>query len=87
MLCNAYITAKCILISQLTTETTNVDDSLIGANPSAEGDDAGAGADPSSQSGCNIVLANRLVETSYSKKDFRVYFKVSAHNLFNTKYT
>ena len=59
-----------------------MDDSLIGGNPSAEGEDAGASADPSSQSGCNIVLANRLVETSYSKKDFRVYFKVSAYILF-----
>ena len=64
---------------QLTTESTAVDDKLLGANPSAE-DDAGATADPSCQSGCNIVLANRLVETSYSKKDFRVYFKVSARN-------
>ena len=57
-----------------------MDDKLIGANPSAE-EDTGASADPSSQSGCDIVLANRLVETSYSKKDFRVYFKVSAQNL------
>lgn len=76
-----------ILFYQLTTETTNVDDKLLGANPSADGEDAGAGADPSSQSGCNIVLANRLVETSYSKKDFRVYFKVGAHNFLIIKYT
>jgi len=69
------------VVCQITTETTNVDDSLIGGNPSAE-EDTGASADPSSQSGCNIVLANRLVETSYSKKDFRVYFKVSIQNDF-----
>ena len=80
-LCKAYSTTWCNVARQITTETTNVDDNLIGANPSAD-EDTGASADPSSLSGCNVVLANRLVETSYSKKDFRAYFKVSAHILF-----
>jgi len=45
-----------------------------GSNPSAEGGDD-EGADPSSTSGIDVVLANRLVETSYSKKDYLKYIK------------
>lgn len=47
----------------------------IGANPSAEGGGDDEGVDPSSVSGVNIVLANRLVETSFSKKDYQTHIK------------
>lgn len=46
----------------------------IGANPSAEGG-GDEGVDPSSVSGVNIVLANRLVETAFTKKDYQVHIK------------
>ena len=59
----------------MTTETSDFDDSKIGANASAEGTDADEGAEASSQSGCNIVLANRLVETNFDKKGYSVYIK------------
>ena len=58
----------------MTTETTQVSDAMIGGNASAE-EGAEANED-SSQSGCNIVLANRLVQTSYAKKDYQTYIKV-----------
>lgn len=59
-----------------TTETVgDVDDSLIGGNASAEGADADAGGEASSQSGINIVLANRLVSYDMKKKDFITFIK------------
>ena len=65
-----------ILITQLTTEKAGeIDDSKIGGNASAEGGEEEK-AEASSVSGCNIVLANRLVQTSYSKKDYGTHIKV-----------
>ena len=63
--------------SQYTTVTTRIDEKVYGGNKSAEdeGDGGGDGADE--ESGVNIVLANRLVETAYSKKkDFQKELKV-----------
>jgi hypothetical protein len=56
---------------QITVTEGDVD---IGANPSAEGGDD-EGVDPSSVSGVNIVLANRLVETTFKKKDYQIHIK------------
>ena len=50
-------------------------DAMIGGNASAEGGE-GEGAEDKGQSGCNIVLAHRLVETGFSKKDFKTYIQV-----------
>ena len=46
---------------------------MIGGNASAEGADGDAGGEDSSETGCNIVLANRLKETSFGKKDYKKY--------------
>lgn len=50
-----------------------VDASLIGSNPSEE--DQADEVDEDSVSGINIVLANRLVEMPYGKKDYTKYIK------------
>nr|CCA62930.1 translationally controlled tumour protein [Fredericella sultana] len=66
------------------TEKAGIDNSLLGANPSQgggeggeddAGDDVGGQVDDATISGCNIVLANRLVKTSFTKKSFQVYVK------------
>lgn len=59
----------------MTTETVDVDESTFGGNKSAEGGGEDEGAEASSTSGCDIVLANRLVETSFDKKGYMVYIK------------
>jgi len=59
---------------KLTTETTDIDDSAIGGNASAEGG-GDEGGDASSVSGVNIVIANRLVQTSMNKKSYMAYIK------------
>ncbi|XP_054644128.1 translationally-controlled tumor protein homolog [Dunckerocampus dactyliophorus] len=51
----------------------DIDGSLIGANASAEEQDEGT--DKSSVSGINVVLHNKLVETSYDKKSYIPYIK------------
>ena len=60
---------------QMTTEGGGISDDLIGGNASAEG---GAEAlEEGSVSGCDIVIANKLEETSYSKKkDYQLEVKV-----------
>jgi hypothetical protein len=61
---------------KMTTEKDEIDESKLGANASAEGEDADAGGDTTSKSGCNIVLANRLTETGFGgKKEYQVYLK------------
>lgn len=52
-----------------------IDESLIGGNASAEGEDAGAGAQDSSTKGINVVLTHKLSETAFTKKDFKTYMK------------
>ncbi|XP_059164150.1 translationally-controlled tumor protein homolog [Physella acuta] len=56
------------------TRSDKVDDSLLGANPSAEEQEEGA--DENSTSGIDVVLDNRLMPTAFgSKKEFQAYFK------------
>lgn len=49
---------------------------LDGANPSAEGADGDEGADDSQvQSGLDLVLNQRLMETHFDKDSFKLYLK------------
>lgn len=60
----------------MVTETNEVSDAMIGGNASAEGGDD-EGAEASSVSGCDIVLANRLAPFSFAtKKEYQTYLKV-----------
>lgn len=58
---------------KLVTETTDIGDDMIGGNPSEEA--GGEGAEASSVSGVNVVLAHRLIETGFKKKDYKKYIK------------
>ncbi|TNN79343.1 Translationally-controlled tumor [Liparis tanakae] len=58
---------------KLVTRSEGFDDSLIGANASAE--EAADGADASSVSGVDIVLNHSLRETGFTKKLYLPYFK------------
>lgn len=58
-----------------TTEKTELDGSKFGANASEENPDEGGGEDPSAVSGIDVVLANRLIETGFKKKDYLVHIK------------
>ncbi|XP_041806227.1 translationally-controlled tumor protein homolog [Chelmon rostratus] len=55
------------------TRRDDIDESLLGANPSAEG--VPEGTDESSVSGVDIVLNHKLVETSFDKKSYLPYMK------------
>ena len=48
---------------------------MYGGNASAEGG-ADESAEDTSQSGCNIVIANRLQQTTYTKKLYQAHIKV-----------
>ena len=61
----------------MTESATKVDDSVFGGNASAEGGAEEAAEDGPDKSGCNIVLANRLQGTTYSKKDYQTHIKVT----------
>lgn len=50
-----------------------VDESLLGANPSEEG--GGEALEEGMVSGVDIVIANRLVETAISKKEYQKHIK------------
>lgn len=52
-----------------------IDESLIGGNASAEGEDAGAGADDCAVTGINVVMTHNLCETAFTKKDFKTFMK------------
>ena len=65
--------------SQLTVESNDMSDALFGANPSAEGEEE-QGCEGSAESGVNIVIANRLVETVFTKSDFKKTLKVRMHS-------
>lgn len=54
---------------------------LDGANPSAEGEDCDDGADPTVVSGLDLVLNQRLVETGFSKSDYKNYLKTYTKSL------
>jgi hypothetical protein len=61
---------------KLTKECTQVDEKQFGFNASAEGGDGQEVDDStSSKSGCNIVIANRLVQTVYDKKKYQLDLK------------
>lgn len=60
----------------MTESATKVDDSMFGGNASAEGGAEEAAVDGPDKSGCNIVLANRLQGTTYTKKDYQTHIKV-----------
>ncbi|RUS70004.1 hypothetical protein EGW08_022232, partial [Elysia chlorotica] len=52
-----------------------VDDSLIGGNASAE-EPQDVASEESTESGCNVVLDNRLKPTAFgAKKEYQAYFK------------
>jgi len=69
------------LKGKLTSEKVDIDDALIGANASAEGGDESAGVDPSSVSGVDIVLSNRLVEFGLKKKEYMQHIKEYMKNV------
>ncbi|KJE89794.1 translationally-controlled tumor protein [Capsaspora owczarzaki ATCC 30864] len=52
-----------------------IDDSLIGGNASAEGEDADDGAADGVKSVINVVYSHQLVETSFDKKSYTAYIK------------
>lgn len=60
--------------AKYTTETTQLDGANFGSNASEEEPQEG-GDDPSSQSGLDVVLANRLIETGFKKKEYIIYIK------------
>ena len=64
-----------VSLQQRTSEKGGISDDLIGGNPSTE--EALEGMDDETVSGVDIVLANRLTETSFAKKDYQKYIKVS----------
>ena len=57
------------------------DVTLDGANPSAEGEDADDGAEACVVSGLDVVLNQRLVETGFSKADYKNYLKTYTKSL------
>jgi len=63
-----------VVTGKLTTETTDIDESAIGGNASAEGG-GDEGGEASSVSGINVVIANRLFEMQFSKKTYTQYMK------------
>lgn len=55
---------------------------LEGANPSAEGEDADeGGCDPTTESGLDLILNQKLQPTSFSKKDYMNYLKTYSKSL------
>ena len=54
---------------------TTINAGACGFNKSAE-DGGEQDTNESSQSGCNIVLANRLMEIAYIKKSYQAHIKV-----------
>lgn len=62
---------------QLLIEKGGIDESLIGANASAE--EAAEGTEEQSQSGCNIVLSHCLQESPRSKGEYKKEIKVSCY--------
>jgi hypothetical protein len=56
-----------------TTRSTDVDPSLLGANPSAEGGEEDL--ESASETGIDVILSHRLVETQFDKKSYQRYIK------------
>ncbi|KAJ8253362.1 hypothetical protein GJAV_G00212090 [Gymnothorax javanicus] len=55
------------------TRTDHIDDKAIGGNASAE--NVEESALPSTTSGLNIVLGSKLVQTYFTKKEYKTYIK------------
>lgn len=60
---------------KLRTDTTEIDESALGANASAEGTDAGDGTESSSVSGIDVVMNHNLQSSGMSKKAYKDYIK------------
>merc|ERR1712121_30606 len=58
---------------KMTTEKTEVDDSMFGGNASAE--DGAENYESEGVSGIDVVLAHKLVETAFTKKTYKPYIK------------
>ncbi len=54
----------------------DIDDSLIGGNASAEAAPEDGGAEATCVHGINVVLAHKLIEVKFAKKEFKKYLKV-----------
>lgn len=67
-LCRRFQCIQCV-----TRQTDDIDDSLLGANASAE--EASEGCEVSSVSGVDIILNHKLQETSFDKKGYQTYIK------------
>ena len=55
-------------------EKDDIDESKLGSNPSAE--EGQEGYEVTENKGCNIVLAHKLVQQPYTKKEYTTAFKV-----------
>lgn len=53
----------------------------IGANASAEGEDADDTNDPSAETFIDVIKSARLVESGFSKKDYMTYIKAYMKNV------
>lgn len=58
---------------KMVSRTEDIDDSLIGANASADAPDEGC--DSSTVSGIDIILNHKLQETSFTKESYKSYIK------------
>merc|ERR1712226_1234223 len=65
-------------------EDGGIDESLIGGNASAEGEDAGAGADDGAVTGINVVMTHKLCETAFAKKAFKKGAQAAMMEIMNT---
>jgi len=54
---------------------------IAGFNPSAEGADPDEGTDEAVESGLDLVLNQRLIETGFSKSDYKNYLKTYTKSL------
>ena len=59
----------------MTSEKTEVNESMFGGNASAEGGDEASATDVETR-GCNIAIANRLKQIDMDKGTFKDYIKV-----------
>ena len=59
--------------SQMISRTEGIDDSLLGANASAEVQDDGC--ENSTVSGVDIILNHKLQETPFDKNSYKAYIK------------
>ena len=63
--------------AKMVTVSNAVDSRLLGANPSGEGEDEEV--DDKSERVIDLVHGSRLVQTTFDKKSYLAYLKVSFH--------